>query len=147
MARVVPFLYAVLRIVTGILFFLHGTQKLFGFPPFASAPPRSILLMSLPGAAGMIECITGALIATGFYARPAAFLASGEMAFAYFLSHAPRSSWPTNNLGEAAVFNCFFFLYVAAKGPGILSVNSLLAHLAKGRATSVSDVEAAGCRS
>jgi len=109
MARFVPLWYTVMRIVLGVLFFLHGTQKLFGFPPYASGPAQSVAVMSLPWVAGMIETSTGALIAMGVWSGPAALLASGEMAFAYFLSHAPRSPWPTNNVGEAAIFNCCFF--------------------------------------
>jgi putative oxidoreductase len=117
-------LYAMLRIVAGALFLLHGTQKLFGFPPplgRAGAPP----FLSLFGAAGVIETVAGFMILAGLQASDAAFVASGEMAFAYFLAHFPRSVWPTNNLGEPAILNCFLFLYVAAMGSGRFSLDSL----------------------
>jgi putative oxidoreductase len=123
--RYAPALYAVLRVIAGFLFFLHGTQKLFGFPPLPQG--TSIPMLSLFGAAGLIETITGPMILIGFHASPAAFIASGEMAFAYFLGHVPRSIWPTNNGGEPAIFNCFFFLYVAAAGSGIFSVDHMRA--------------------
>lgn len=111
LGRVAPFIYAVLRIVAGVLFAMHGAQKLFGL--FGRDP---VSLMSQAGAAGIIELACGSLIAIGFLTSPAAFIASGEMAFAYFLSHAPRGLNPLQNGGERAVLYCFLFLYMAARG-------------------------------
>jgi len=114
-----PQALAVLRIVAGLLFLLHGTQKLFGFPAAEFQPP----LMSLFGAAGIIELITGILIIVGFFTRPAAFIASGTMAVAYWMVHAPNSIYPTNNGGDAPILFCFVFLYLVFSGPGAWSVN------------------------
>lgn len=112
-------LYAVLRIVTGLLFMLHGTQKLFAFPA-----GDTVELMTRLGVAAVIELVAGILIAVGFFTSYAAFLASGEMAFAYFIAHAPRGPWPSQNNGEPAVLYCFLFLYMAAAGSGVWSVDS-----------------------
>jgi putative oxidoreductase len=114
-----PQALAVLRIVTALLFFLHGTQKLLGFPAAAWAPEA----FSLPWIAGVIEIIASILIAVGFFTRPAAFIASGTMAFAYWLMHAPGDLFPTNNAGDAAILFCFVFLYLVFAGPGAWSVN------------------------
>lgn len=114
-----PQALAVLRIVAGLLFVLHGTQKLFGFPATEMSPP----LMSLFGLAGIIELITGILIIVGFFTRPAALLASGTMAVAYWMVHAPGNLFPTNNGGDAAILFCFVFLYLVFAGPGAWSVN------------------------
>lgn len=114
-----PQALAVLRIVTALLFILHGTQKIIGFPASDMTPP----LMSLFGLAGIIEIIAGILILVGFYTRPAAFVASGEMAVAYWLAHAPSSVFPAMNGGDAAILFCFVFLYLAFAGPGAWSVN------------------------
>ncbi|CDP51905.1 DoxX family protein [Paradevosia shaoguanensis] len=109
-----PQALAVLRIMTALLFIAHGTQKLFGFPETQMSPP----LFSLFGIAGLIEVITGVLIVVGFQTRIAAFLASGQMAVAYFMVHAPGSFFPANNQGDAAVLFCFIFLYLVFAGPG-----------------------------
>ncbi|MDP2781223.1 MULTISPECIES: DoxX family protein [Devosia] len=114
-----PQALAVLRIVAGLLFLLHGTQKLLGFPATEMSPP----LMSLFGAAGLIELVTGVLIIIGFFTRPAAFIASGTMAVAYWMVHAPNSLFPTNNGGDAPILFCFVFLYLVFAGPGAWSVN------------------------
>jgi putative oxidoreductase len=114
-----PYLYALLRIIAGLLLACHGAQKLFGMfggvgpPPGAAAP-----LFSQMGLAGIIEFVGGLLIAVGIFTSPVAFIASGEMAFAYFLAHFPRGFWPIENRGEMAVLNCFLFLYIAAHGTG-----------------------------
>ena len=108
------------RIVAGLAFLEHGTTKLLNFPPGPMHPS----LLSMSGAAGMIELIAGALIVLGLFSRPAAFIASGEMAFAYFLGHFPRGFFPTQNGGDAAILFCFIFLYLAAAGPGSFSVNN-----------------------
>lgn len=114
-----PQALAVLRIVTALLFVLHGTQKLFGFPAAPFAPPA----FSIFWFAGVIEIVTSILIAIGFYTRPAAFLASGTMAVAYWMAHAPGDLFPTNNAGDAAILFCFVFLYLIFAGPGAWSVN------------------------
>ncbi|MBU1334952.1 MAG: DoxX family protein [Alphaproteobacteria bacterium] len=115
-----PQALAVLRIVAGLLFLLHGTQKLFGFPATEMSPP----LMSLFGAAGLIELSTGVMIIAGFFTRPAALIASGTMAVAYWMVHAPNSLYPTNNGGDAPILFCFVFLYLVFSGPGAWSVNN-----------------------
>ena len=114
-----PQALAVLRIVTAILFILHGTQKIIGFPASDMTPP----LMSLFGAAGLIEIIAGLLILVGFFTRPAAFIAAGEMAVAYWMVHAPGSVFPALNQGDAAILFCSVFLYLVFSGPGAWSVN------------------------
>jgi putative oxidoreductase len=111
--------YALLRIVAGILFACHGVQKLFGALGGSEQP-----LVSLRGLAGLIELVGGALIAVGLYGSIAAFISSGEMAAAYFLSHAPRGFWPIVNRGELAALYCFLFLFMAARGSGIWSVDA-----------------------
>lgn len=116
-----PYLYAVLRIVAGFLFAQHGTQKLFGFP----GDKDPVELFSLMGLAGVIEFVGGLLIAIGLWASIAAFIASGQMAVAYFMAHAPQGPLPILNGGETAVLFCFLFLYIAARGSGVWSLDSL----------------------
>src|SRR4029078_6954781 len=111
LGRFSSYFYAILRIVAGLLFACHGTQKLFGFP--GTNPPLPNIA-SLPGVAGIIELVCGILIAIGLLTSIAAFLASGEMAAAYFLAHIKASFWPILNHGELAVLYCFLFLYFAA---------------------------------
>src|SRR5688500_5822105 len=102
---------SVLRIMAGLLFLAHGTQKFLSFPPGEMAGMG--WPFSNPGHfAGVIEVVAGLLIALGLFTRPAAFLASGTMAFAYFIGHAPRDFWPVNNMGDAAILHCFVFLYL-----------------------------------
>ena len=107
------------RIMTGLLFMEHGTTKHLNFPPGDMHPA----ITSLPGAAGVIEIVAGALIALGFFSRCAAFVASGTMAFAYFLVHAKMGLFPVANRGDAAILFCFIFLYLAAAGPGAFALN------------------------
>ena len=114
---------SLLRIVAALLFFLHGTSKLLGFPPFPMGPPP---IYSLFWVGGMIEMIGGALLIVGLFSRPIAFLLSGEMAVAYWIYHAPKSTFPTENGGEAAILFCFVFLLIAAAGPGSWSFDSKL---------------------
>ncbi|MGB3337852.1 MAG: DoxX family protein [Devosia sp.] len=114
-----PQVLAVLRVVAALLFIAHGTQKVLGFPATEMQPP----LMSLFGAAGIIEIVTGLLILVGFFTRPAAFIASGTMAIAYWMVHAPMNTFPVNNGGDAPILFCFVFLYLAFAGPGAWSVN------------------------
>ncbi|MEO5805775.1 DoxX family protein [Devosia sp.] len=114
-----PQALAVLRIVVALLFVLHGTQKIIGFPASDMTPP----LMSLFGLAGIIEIVAGLLILVGFFTRPAAFIAAGEMAVAYWMAHAPGSLFPALNGGDAAIMFCFVFLYLVFAGPGAWSIN------------------------
>jgi putative oxidoreductase len=118
-----PYCLSVLRIVVAILFFEHGLQKLFGFParPDGGQGPE---LFSLIGAAGLLELIGGGLLILGFLTRPVAFLLSGEMAFAYWLAHAPKSFFPVLNGGDAAILYCFVFLYFVFAGPGPWSIDA-----------------------
>jgi putative oxidoreductase len=111
---------AILRIVVGLLFLEHGLSKIFAFPvPFPMQP-----LPPLLAAAGVIECVAGVLVTIGLFTRVAAFIASGEMALAYWMQHFPRSPWPIANMGEGAILFCFVFLYLAAAGPGVWSIDA-----------------------
>ena len=112
-----PYLYALLRIVAGLLFAQHGAQKLFGWLGGTQMP-----LASQMGVAGIVEAFGGLAIALGLFTSPVAFVASGQMAVAYFQSHLPRAVWPIQNGGELAVLNCFLFLYIASRGSGKWSV-------------------------
>ena len=114
-----PKALGLLRIVTALMFISHAVVKLSGFP--AGAEPGLQELTSLFGIAGVIELFLGVLILVGFYTRPAAFLASGEMAIAYWMVHAPASPYPVINHGEVAILFCFTFLYLALSGPGAWS--------------------------
>ena len=114
-----PQIRGVLRIIVGLLFLEHGLIKLVGFPAPMGTGPLPPLMM----AAGIIELAAGALIALGFFSRIAAFIASGEMAAAYFIAHFPRGIYPSQNGGDAAILFCFLFLYIAAVGPGAFAVN------------------------
>jgi putative oxidoreductase len=123
-------IYAVTRILVGLMYWLHGTTKLFDWPPGTRAR-GAVEVASLLGVAGVIETILGVLIVIGLGTRWAAFIASGQMAAAYFLRQFPFAILPIYQppgiLGESTVFNCFFFLYVAAMGAGALSVDGMLA--------------------
>ncbi|QIK79176.1 DoxX family protein [Sphingomonas piscis] len=120
-----PAMLGVLRIMSGLLFLEHGTQKFLSFP--AGEYAGMGLTFSNPGAyAGVIELITGLLIAIGLFTRPAAFLASGTMAAAYFMAHAPQNFFPVNNAGDAAILYCFVFLYFVFAGPGRFSIDGSL---------------------
>lgn len=115
-----PRLLSVLRIMTALLFLAHGTSKYFGFPMSLG----NISIFSLYGVAGLIELMFSTLVAAGLFTRIAAFILSGEMAFAYFIAHFPKSFFPLINGGEPAVLFCFIFLYIAAAGPGPWSVDA-----------------------
>jgi len=121
LARFGPYAYALMRIVAGLLFICHGGQKVFGW--FGGMGGQPAPLMSMFGIAGVIELILGFLITIGFLTNYAAFIASGEMAVAYFIGHYPKSFWPLENEGEPAVLFCFIFLYIATQGAGIWSVD------------------------
>ena len=118
-----PRLLSVVRIMSGLLLLQHGTGKLLKFP--AGAVPPNFNLMSMPGYAGYIEFVCGILLVLGLFSRPAAFIASGMTAVAYFMVHAPQGFFPILNRGELAVLYCFIFLYLAAAGPGPWSLDAL----------------------
>ncbi|GEP00898.1 DoxX family protein [Methylobacterium haplocladii] len=115
-----PRMLSILRIVAALVFMAHGTQKILGFPASSMNPA----MFSLPWIAGILELVGGALLLIGLFSRPVAFILSGEMAVAYFLAHAPKSFFPSLNGGDAAILFCFVFLYIAAAGPGPLSVDA-----------------------
>jgi putative oxidoreductase len=117
-----PQMLSVLRIMTGLIFMEHGTQKLLNFPPAT----RVIDLSTLSGKAAFFELIGGALIAFGLFTRPAAFICSGVMAVAYFYAHAPKNFFPVVNGGDAAILYCFVFLYLCFAGAGPWSADAAM---------------------
>jgi len=119
------FLYAAFRIVAGLLFAQHGAQKLFGWLGGMGQDGGSAPFLSLMFFAGLIEFFGGLLIAVGFKASWVAFIGSGEMAVAYFMAHASNALFPIQNRGEIAVLYCFAFLYIASRGAGTLSLDSI----------------------
>jgi|SRR5215213_2075947 len=122
LGRYEPYFYALLRIVSGFMFLLHGTQKLFAFPPPAQAMPGGTFIT----VTGVLELVLGLLIMVGFLGGYAGFLASGMMAIAYFMAHQPNGALPIQNGGELAVLYCFIFLYIASRGSGALSVDAAM---------------------
>jgi putative oxidoreductase len=122
LGKVEPQIYAILRIMAGLMFIFHGTQKLIIWPGGKSAAA----FLSRSWFAGVIEMVGGSLIVIGLFAGIVAFIASGEMAFAYFLVHAKDGFFPILNRGELAVLYCFVFLYISARGAGIWSVDALI---------------------
>jgi putative oxidoreductase len=119
-----PQAYAVMRIVAGLLFICHGAQKVFGLFGGVNGAPAPFF--SIFGIAGFVESLGGLLIVVGLFTGYAAFVASGEMAVAYFMGHFPQGFWPIQNGGELAVLNCFIFLYMATRGAGIWSLDEAL---------------------
>jgi putative oxidoreductase len=119
MERFRPYILSTLRMVIGLLFLQHGLSKVFNFPAPSPVPSLSGLLIL----AAILETVGAALFLVGAYTRIVAFILSGEMAFAYFMAHAPRSFYPVVNAGELAVLFCFIFLYFAFAGGGPLSVD------------------------
>ena len=118
-----PHVLSVLRIVIGLLFLEHGTQKILGFPLSPNPPPA---LLSLQGLQGAIELVGGLLILVGLFTRPVAFILCGNMAVAYFMAHAPKSFYPLLNGGELAALYSFVFLYFVFAGPGPWSLDATL---------------------
>jgi len=115
-----PQTHGLLRIVTALLLLLHSTSKLFNFPPFGMPVPVGSLLWI----AGVIELVFGLLLIVGLLSRISAFILSGEMAVAYWMFHAPKSTFPSQNQGEVAILFCFIFLFIAATGPGAWSIDA-----------------------
>jgi putative oxidoreductase len=116
-----PYVRSIVRIVVALLFLEHGLSRLFGWPSPLPTPP----VLTLYWCAGAIELVGGVLLAFGLFTRAAAFVMSGEMAFAYFLSHAPRNFFPILNGGDGAILYCFIFLYFAFAGPGPWSLDAM----------------------
>ena len=116
-----PYIRSIVRIVVALLFLEHGLSRLFGWPSALPTPPA----LTLYWFAGAIELCGGLLFGLGLFTRPVAFLMSGEMAAAYFLSHAPRNFFPILNGGDAAILYCFIFLYFAFAGPGSWSLDAM----------------------
>ncbi len=121
--RFAPQALSLLRIVASLLFLLHGASKLLGFPPSPMPMPAMGTLMWF---GGVLELVGGGLLLLGILTRPVAFLLSGEMAVAYWMFHAPQSTFPSVNGGDAAILFCFVFLLIAAAGPGPWSVDSAM---------------------
>ena len=124
--RAAGWTHTALRIVSGFLFFQHGYPKLFGTLPGATELEVPRELLSILWWSGFLEVVGGFLIMTGLFTRPVAFIVAGEMAVAYFWRHAPREFWPGNNGGELAALYCFVFLFLAAAGGGMWSVDAML---------------------
>ncbi len=114
---------SILRIMSGLLFLAHGTQKFLSFPASERAGSGWAFAHS-SAYAGIIELVAGTLIVFGLFTRPAAFVASGTMAAAYFIGHAPQNFWPVNNMGDAAILYCFVFLYFVFAGAGPISLDA-----------------------
>jgi putative oxidoreductase len=114
-------IYSILRILAGFLFLWHGSQKLFNFPPSGHEIPFNVFIIG-----GTVEFFGGLFIMLGLFTRWAAFISSGEMAYAYWTVHGTNALLPLLNIGELAVIYCFLFLYIAVKGPGQYSIDNLL---------------------
>lgn len=119
-----PRVLGILRIVTALLFMVHGSQKLLGFPPSNHSPE----LFSLIWFAGFLELVGGFFVLIGLFTRPVAFVLSGQMAFAYWMAHAPKSFFPALNGGDGAILFCFIFLYLVFAGPGAFSIDGARRH-------------------
>lgn len=122
-----PPLLSVLRIVVAFMFFQVGSAKWFAFPAAVMPGGGTAAVGSLVWVASVLEVVGGTLILLGLFTRPVALILSGEMAFAYFIGHAGQSFWPVLNMGQPAVFYCFFFLYLSAAGAGPWSLDAMLA--------------------
>jgi len=120
-----PYLLSLLRIVAAFLFIQYGSTKLLAIPAAVMPGGGTAPLMSLAGIAGALELVGGAFLLLGLFTRPVAFLVSGEMAFAYFIGHAPGGFWPVLNEGAPAVLFCFLWLYISSAGAGPWSLDAL----------------------
>jgi putative oxidoreductase len=120
LGRYSSYIYALLRIASGLIFFMHGTQKLFGWPLALPMPSNTMFTVI-----GVFEVIAGLMILLGFLASIPAFIASGMLAVGYFMVHQPMGAFPIQNGGEPAALLSFIFLYIAAHGSGIWSIDSL----------------------
>ena len=125
MARGAPYLLSILRMVAAFVFITYGTTKLFAWPE-ATIPGGAVALTSRLGMAASMEIVGGTLLLLGLFTRPVAFVLSGEMAFAYFIRHAPMGFWPVLNDGTPAVLFCFIWLYISAAGPGPWSLDAVM---------------------
>jgi putative oxidoreductase len=129
LAKWEPPALSLFRFITGLLLFQYGVAKILKFPTIPEGNPYAFLnkveLMSLSGAAGLIELIFGALLLLGLFTRPVAFILAGEMAFAYFIGHAPKSFFPLINGGTLAILFCFACLYLSTAGGGPYSVDAM----------------------
>ena len=125
-ATATTYAHAALRIVSGFLFFQHGYPKLFGRLPGSGEGEAAREFLSIFWVSGFLEVVGGLLIMIGLFTRPAAFLVAGEMAVAYFWRHLPQGFWPGSNRGELAALYCFVFLYLAAAGAGIWSLDGVV---------------------
>jgi putative oxidoreductase len=120
-----PYLLSVLRIIAAFLFMQVGTAKLFAYPGAVMPGGGTAPMGSLAWIAGFLETFPGLFLLVGLFTRPVAFILSGEMAFAYFMGHAPQGLWPVLNQGSPAILFCFLFLYLSAAGPGPWSIDAL----------------------
>ena len=119
-----PYLLSLFRFITGLLLFQYGVAKLFKFP--AGTMFDKVELFSLIGTAGTLELVLGGLLMIGLFSRIVAFVLSGEMAFAYFISHSPKSLFPLLNGGTAAILFCFACLYLSVAGGGLISIDAAM---------------------
>ena len=120
-----PYLLSTLRIVAAFLFIQVGTAKVFALPAAIMPGGGTAPVGSLPFIAGVLETFGGLLLLLGLFTRPTAFLLSGEMAVAYFHSHAPQGFWPVLNMGTDAALYAFLWLYLSAAGPGPWSIDAI----------------------
>jgi putative oxidoreductase len=129
LAKYQPVALSLFRFITGLLLFQYGVAKILKFPMIPEGNAYAFLskvqLMSLSGAAGLIELIFGALLLIGLFTRFAAFILAGEMAFAYFIGHAPKGFFPLINGGTLAIMFCFACLYLSTSGGGPISVDAM----------------------
>jgi putative oxidoreductase len=119
-----PVALSLFRFITGLLLFQYGVAKILKFP--LDSPFAKVEITSLPGNAGLIELTLGALLLVGLFTRPVAFILAGEMAFAYFIAHFPKSFFPVINGGTAAIAFCFACLYLCTAGGGPISLDAIL---------------------
>jgi putative oxidoreductase len=122
--RWAPQVLSIVRVVSALIFIEHGTQKFFAFP--AASASGSPAVLSLLWWQGVIELVGGILLLLGLFTRPVAFILAGDMAFAYWMVHAPRNFYPVLNGGDSAILYCFVFLYLAFAGGGPWSVDTQL---------------------